>query len=262
MPETPQSLKESPSPSSDWPSTSRPSKSREKSAPRPSRARPTPARKESASSLRKHSKGKRLSRRDAILHRLGLTSEQVDSQPQIASMLRQCGLNPTRFIEVLSVDQDESSIKAVALWNSLSPHSRSAAGLEGLALAIGITPRRLWELYAGAALTQSREMVGIMIAESLPEIMKVTIKQAKTPKGFTSREHILKAARVLPVPKGSTTNINVGAQPAELESGSEDESGRTLESSDDALMKFSRAMGVKQLAAPVVDAEVDDEEDD
>ena len=100
-----------------------------------------------------------------------------------------------------------------------------------------------------------------MIAEALPKIMSVTLRQAKTPKGYTSREHILKAARVLPVPKGSTTNINVGGQQKELEDGVSD--GGTLEASDDFLMRASKAMNAKQLPAPVEDAEpIDDEEED
>ena len=145
--------------------------------------------------------------------------------------------------------------------------------MEGVSLAVGITPRRLWELYAGATMMQSRESVGVMIAEALPKIMAVTLRQAKTPKGYTSREHILKAARVLPVPKGSTTNINVGDK-KQLDDGDGEEGGvsdgGTLEASDDFLMRASKAMNAKQLPAStetvedaeIIDDEGDDENDD
>ena len=252
-----------------WPgsrNTSRPSKSRVKGSRPSSPKRPTRVKSGSAKNSGKGSRGPRRNRRDEVLRRLGLTSEQVDGQPQIAPLLRQCGLLPSRIIEVLRVDQDENSVKVTALWDTLTPHARSAAGLEGVSLAVGITPRRLWELYAGATMMQSRESVGVMIAEALPKIMAVTLRQAKTPKGFTSREHILKAARVLPVPKGSTTNINVGGQPKELEEGEGGVSdGGTLEASDDFLMRAAKAMNGKQLPASVptqVDDVIDDDEEE
>jgi len=199
-----------------------------------------------------------------VLRDLGLTSEQLASHAQIAPLVKQCGITPARIIEVLRGDQDENSIKVIALWDKLTPYSRSAAGLEGVALGVGIPPRRLWELYAGATMMQSRESVGVMIADALPAIMRVTIKQAKTKDGFTSREHILKAARVLPVPKGSTTNINVGGnnQSEQNELGDGGEEGAIIESADDFLMRASRAMGAKQLPAPTIEADVDESDDE
>jgi hypothetical protein len=200
------------------------------------------------------------------LRRLKVDVAALAAQPQIAPLLKQCGILPTRVIEVLRADQDDSSRAVVTLWDSLTPANRNLLGLEALAMAVDLTPRRLWELYAGATMTQSRESVGVMIADALPAIMRVTIKQAKTPKGFTSREHILKSARVLPVPKGSTTNINVGGPQGELESGDDDGPGGMLEGADDFLMRASRAMGVKALPAPaqpeIIDAEVEEETED
>jgi hypothetical protein len=201
------------------------------------------------------------------LRRLKIDVDALAAQPQIAPLLKQCGILPIRVIEVLRADQDDLAHAVVTLWDTLTPASRSILGLEALAMASGLTPRRLWELYAGATMMQSREAVGVMIADALPAIMRVTIKQAKTPKGFTSREHILKSARVLPVPKGSTTNINVGDRQGEISEGDEPEEGKgLLEGADDFLMRASRAMGVKALPATtqpeIIDAELDEEEDD
>jgi hypothetical protein len=178
-------------------------------------------------------------------------SAALAAQPQISPLLKQCGILPARVIEVLRADHEGESRAVVALWDGLTPANRNLVGLEALAVAAKLTPRRLWELYAGATMMQSRESVGVMIADALPSIIRVTIKQAKTAKGFTSREHILKSARVLPVPKGSTTNINVGGQQPELEGG-EQEQGGMLEGADDFLMRASRAMA-KSLPAPKID---------
>jgi len=252
---------ESPSVLNEWPSTSVQKKKRAQSYQRPSVSQRIPVKKENAGSFGKTSKTRAANRRDRVLHRLGLSADQVDGTPQITYQLSQCGLDPKRVMEVLRGDQDENSNKAVALWDTLNSYERTAVRLEGVALCIGITPRRLWELYAGATMMQSRESVGVMIAESLPSILKVTIKRAKLSKGgYSDREHIFKAARVLPVPKGSTTNINVGSQTSGLDDGDFDDGGSDLESSDDALMKFSEAMGTKQLPAPTIDAEDEYEE--
>jgi hypothetical protein len=210
-------------------------------------------------------------RRGKLLQRLGVNPEEIRAQANIYPLLKQCGILPARVIEVLRADhQGEASQAVVAKWDDLSSTDRSLLGpevLEVLAIAAGLTPRRIWEMYSGANLIQSRESVRNIIAESLPAIMKVTAKDAKKVKGFASREHIFKAARVLPVPEGSTTVINVGVpqQPA-LDDGDDDASGRMLEGADEQLMKFSRALGGRALPAPtkepeIIDAEVDEDEE-
>jgi hypothetical protein len=169
---------------------------------------------------------------------------------------------PSRLIEVLRADQDTESMKVVQLWDSMTTVNCSILGLEAIALGSGISPRRLWELYCGATMIQARESVAVQIAEGLPAIMRVTIKDAKKAKGFASRDHVYKAARVLPTPKGSTTNINMpGSQQQQLEDGNRgggDDDAGMLEPSDDFLMKTARAMNGKQLpatTAPTVEAE-------
>lgn len=188
----------------------------------------------------------------------------MNAQPQIAPLLKQCGILPARVIEVLRADEDEGSLAAVKLWDTLTPANRNLIGLEGLAMASGITPRRLWELYSGATMMQTRESIGVMIANSLPGIMAVTLKDAKTKKGHLSREHVFKSARVLPTPKGSVINIGV-PQAGELEPGDEPE-GKLLEPADEFMMRASRAMTAKALPEPkqpeIIDAEEVDDEDD
>jgi hypothetical protein len=199
-------------------------------------------------------------RRSELLRRLDIDEKELAAQPQIAPLLKQCGILPTRVIEVLRADTDPDSMKVVTLWDELTPANRSLLGLEPLALACGLTPRRLWEIYSGANMMQSRELVGNMILDSLPAIMRVTIKEAKKIKGYASREHIYKAARVLPTPKGSVINIGTPREQDELPDGDDDAPGGMLEGADDFLMRASRAMGVKALPAPaeILEPEVDE----
>lgn len=253
----------SPSPSNGWPTTS-PRKTKRGNASQPrSRRPPTAAKSGSGRSSGRPSGVKNRSRRSELLRRLKIDESELDAQPQIAPLLKQCGILPARVIEVLRADQDEISRSVVTLWDSLTPASRNLLGLEGLAVASGMSPRRLWELYNGANMMQSRESIGAMIADALPAIIQVTLKDAKTKKGFLSREHIFKAARVLPTPKGSVINIGVPQQQDEVEA---PEQGRMLDDADDFLLKASRAMQGKALPAPaepeILDAETVEESED
>lgn len=192
------------------------------------------------------------------MRRLKIDEKTLASQPQITPLLQQCGIQPARIIEVLRADSDDASLAAVAVWDQWTPANRNILGLEALAMAAGMSPRRLWELYSGANMMQSRELVGNMILNALPSIIAVTIKDAKRVKGLSSREHILKAARVLPTPKGSVINIGTPAAPDDEQ---EDEApGGMLADADNFLMKASRAMGPKQLPAPEI-LEPEDEEE-
>jgi hypothetical protein len=210
-------------------------------------------------------------RRSKLLQRLGVNPEELRAQPKIYPLLKQCGILAARVIEVLRADhQVEASQAVVAKWDDLSQANRSLLEpeiLEVLAMASGLTPRRLWELYSGANLEQSRESVGNIIADALPAIMRVTAKDAKKVKGFASREHIFKSARVLPTPKGSVINIGVPQQHEVGDGDDEDFEGGMLQSADDFILRASRAMnGGRVLSAPaiepeIIDAEVDEDEE-
>jgi len=249
-----------PDPLKDSPTATPRKKPKQKSGPRPYRLPHTPAKSEKCETLKRA--WLRLDRRGMLLARLGLTSEQVDGAVQVTSMFRRIGVKPERLIEVLQADSEPESVRLVAIWSQLTPAQRNILKLEGLALAGAMTPRRLWELYCGANMMQSREAVGAMICEALPSVMKKTVKLAQGGK-YQAMEHIYKAARVLPTPKGSVINIGV---PSGKDSDSEDRDeltdGRTMEGADDFLMRASRAMGAKQLPAPVIEAEDDEEEEE
>lgn len=248
-----------------WPTDSLPKANSTSRARRRSTLPRTPER---TGNLRSGKKGPR-NRRQELLSRLGVSTEQISIHPQISPLLKQCGIEVKRLVEVLQSDMDPDSMKFVQLWDSLKPPNRSLIGLEGLAIACGMTPRRLWELYCGATMIQSREFLGVQIAEALPHIMRVTIRDAKKVKGYASREHIYKAARVLPTPKGTVINLPGSPAQAQLpesvESINGEDTGMVLGSADDFLVRASKAMnGPKALAAPppVVVAESDEEIED
>lgn len=243
-----------------WPTTSRQPKKRASANPPRSAQRSTTATRGREKRSGRPSGTKNRNRRDELLRRLDIDPKSLAAQPQISPLLKQCGILPARVIEVLRADSDETSRAVVALWDSLTPANRNILGMEALAMAAHTTPRRLWEVYSGANMMQSRELVGNMILNALPSIMAVTIKEAKKAKGTFSREHVYKAARVLPTPKGSVINIGTKGDQNELEDG-DDEPGGMLEDADTFMMKSSRAMGPKQLPAPKAEILPPDEEE-
>lgn len=209
------------------------------------------------------------------MRKFSVTNEQIADSPQITPLLKRNGIRPKRFIEALRCDTEKESLAFVQFWDSLDEQQQKDISLEVAAFAAETTPRRIWELYRGAMLVQGKESVEVMLAESLAPIMRKTIRRARYGKSVIdydrkkvfidddkSQEIILKAARVLPTPKGSTTVINM---PRGLSEHSEDESetsGGDLESADDFLMRAGKAMHGKALPAPVViDAEVEEEEE-
>ena len=232
-----------------WPISSPPTN--EKSTSQRSSALPrTPKKRESVSGLRTISRGKHRNRRDEILRRLDVDPEALASQPQIAPLLRMNGIHPKRLVEVLRCDSNPESMTFVKAWDSLTPAGRHLAGLEAVAVSVGLLPRRLWELFAGAALVQSKESVAVMIAMSLPEVMAVTIKGAKKAKGLADREHLFKSARVLPTPKGSIVNVWPGKQESEELPDGDDTKG-DLESADGFVLGAAKAMLPAQKALPI-----------
>lgn len=195
-----------------------------------------------------------------------MEASALDSQPQIVPLLRQNGVRPERLVEVLRCDSEPESLKFVKLWDKLTLEMRKLAGLEAIAMGSGITPRRLWELFCGARLMQSREAVGFMIADAQPEIVRVTIKRAKQMKGVADREHFYKASGFLPTPKGSVTTVNVGQPQSQLEEKGLGEGGQgELESADEFMLSAAKVMQPKSLPPvpdPEPEAEPEDEDDE
>ena len=188
-----------------------------------------------------------LSAREVLMRKYGVSHEALAEAPQITPLLRQNGIKSSRLVEVLRCDTEPESLAFVQFWDSLTQTARHDIGLEVAALAASLTPRRLWELYHGATLMQAKESVAVMMAEALPAIMKRALSRAKTVKGDRDRERIMKAARILPTPKGSTTVIYPGLPPKESDEERDDQTSGDLESADDFLMKAAKAMHGKGL---------------
>jgi hypothetical protein len=198
-----------------------------------------------------------------VLRKLDVDAEALAAQPQIMPLLRLNGIRPERLVDVLRCDPSPASLEFVKKWDDLTPAQRRDAGIEAIAVSVGILPPDLWGMFGRAALIQANESVAALIALSLPDVIKATIKGAKTRKGLADREHLLKAARVLPTPKGSVTNILVpGAK--EAEEPEEEENKGDLEPADGFVLNAAKIMNpqkalVAHKALDEVDAELVEE---
>lgn len=254
------SSKESRLPSSAWPES--PARRSAKKNPPFSPRQRTRKRSENVSISGKRFKAN--SREEFLLLQYDIDPEVFGRTPKVFNRLRRNKVSNELLIETLRGDDDPDSIKFIVTWDSLSQVARKNLGIDAIAVAAGLTPRRLWEVFNGATMMQSREAVGLKIAMSLPAVFDVTIKNALKAKGIDDREHLYKVSGSLPTPKGATTNINVGQpKPAELTDG--DETKGDLEAADDFMLSASKVMNAKQLPAPkdnIPDAEFEEPEED
>jgi hypothetical protein len=86
----------------------------------------------------------------------------------------------------------------------------------------------------------------MMLAAGMPQVVARSMKQAKTAKGFADREWMLKAGKILPIPKGAQIaiqNNTAVVEPKELEP------GHTWKYPEDRLKEIVAVTNPKQLEA-------------
>jgi hypothetical protein len=201
--------------------------------------RHTRSRKKTTENLNVSSLGRR---KDELLRQLGINPALYIASPKITPQVRAAGVRMEELFDVLRCDSDPDSLKASQMFDRLTPRQRSLAGFEGIALACGLMPRRLWELYSGALLNQRGEISAVKVAMGIPRAIDRTIQNATTVRGIADRDHLYKMGRMFPTPKGSTTTINLGKPQDALPASEETEDLGDLEPADDFLLKTARAM--------------------
>jgi hypothetical protein len=235
--------------SRDWPTNSRQSESKP-AKPRLSVLPRTPKKKGNGSDLKMRSKGKHRNRRSEILRRLDVDEDALAAQTQIMPRLRRTGVKLEYFLEILRCDYNPQSATFLQAWDQLTSAAQRLVGIEAVGVSIGLLPRDLWALFSGAELVQSNEDTAVMVSIAVPGAMKQTIKGAMKAKGIADREHLYKIARVLPTPKGATTNINLGGKKESEELTEGDDTKGDLEPCDAQVLSFAKVMNPqKELVA-------------
>ena len=125
---------------------------------------------------------------------------EVDARPKtnLAWLLRKAGLGKTA-IEYLKFSKGEQARQIVELYHSLNATERKAVTIDYLILAAGADPPHIWgclneELYRVRGMEAS-----LLVCLALPDAMRVTVREARKAQGHSAREHLFKAAGILPV---------------------------------------------------------------
>jgi hypothetical protein len=162
-------------------------------------------------------------------------------------------------LAALECDDSDEAIAFMEVYRSFSEEERDTFSLEELFLLAGMTARRFGEVLMGALMQQGADASRLLISVAMPEVSEALIKAAteRTPildntgnlVGYSNPdmkavEIFGKISRMLPIPKGSKTIINVGNQ-----NDSEDEESAELEPMDDFLMEL-QTVTRNQLPAP------------
>ena len=92
-------------------------------------------------------------------------------------------------------------------YDGITQYERQKYTLDVLAQQAGISPRILIEAVAGEAFEQGVNVANLIAAHHLPEVVRESVKVAVTRKGVKDREMLMQHHGFLPVPKGTTINI-------------------------------------------------------
>ena len=82
----------------------------------------------------------KVSAREVLMRKYGVSHEALAEAPQITPLLRQNGIKSSRLVEVLRCDTEPESLAFVQFWDSLTQTARHDIGLEVAALAASLTP--------------------------------------------------------------------------------------------------------------------------
>lgn len=138
-----------------------------------------------------------------------------DSQLVIEPMLRSVKGGLDQCIEALRSHEDDDAQAFIRAWDHCTERQKSVLRVEDIAAAAGVSSIRLMEVTQTALYLYGSRQTQMMLAAGLPSIVAMSLKKAAQPSGYADREWMLKAAKILPVPKGSQTAIQINTSDAE-----------------------------------------------
>ena len=168
------------------------------------------------------------------------------TEPTVTPMLQSVEGGIDHCITVLRAHDDDDARAFIEMWDKCSKTDRMYLKLEDIAHAAGVGSLRLAEVCNTALFLYGNMQVQMMLAAGMPQVVARSMKQAKTAKGFADREWMLKAGKILPIPKGAQIAIQNNMpviEPKELES------GHTWKYPEDRLKEIVAVTNPKQLEA-------------
>ena len=202
-----------------------------------------PARDESNASLRRAAL-------ERLRNRWNLDNEDGEWEPQtepiITPMLQAVEGGIDHCITALRAHFDEDAHAFLEMYDKCSKTDRAHLRLEDIAHASGVGSLRLQEVIQTALFLYGDKQVQMMLAAGMSLVVARSLKQAKTAKGFADREWMLKAGKILPIPKGAQIAIQNNTAIVEKDT---PESGHQWKYPEDRLKEIVAVTNPKQLEA-------------
>ena len=131
---------------------------------------------------------------------LGVTPIDVSLVPRIEHLFRGLG-GKQKVFEYLAGSEEKEARAIVDLRAKVSPDQARVLPFEAFCVAAGVTTKRMIGLIQEEVFAQSRVAAAILKDSSIPDIVKVTVRQAKTIAGTQEKRMLLQSGGVLPLPK-------------------------------------------------------------
>jgi hypothetical protein len=169
-----------------------------------------------------------------------------EDEPAVSPMFRSVGID--RVIEALRAHDDADAASFIAAYDECSVTDRKHLPVEFIAFSSGIGSVRLLEIAQSALFLYGKMQTDMLMAAHIPAVVAQSLKMAKTPKGLHDREMMLKASKILPIPKGAQIGVWLN------ESGEKEEAPEKTtplwRTAEDRLREINDATDPKRLPSP------------
>jgi len=147
-----------------------------------------------------------MTKADAVWERLDVDPEAVNRHPKVTPLLIKSLGSIKEVIDCLRGSSEKDALELVRLWDSCKPNERKAVPFEGFCLAAKSTPKKMVGIIMQTMVEMSNTASELLLASAHTDVVRQTIKLAKTRKGHDERKIILQNRGVLPTPRNNVFN--------------------------------------------------------
>lgn len=165
-----------------------------------------------------------LRRQEIMVKTLGVTPAQLAAEPEIRPILKRARITPQKAADYLRMSEEPDARRFLAILDGLAAEPRRLLPLEAIAIASGISTKRLFELISGEVFVQSRFESALLAAAAHPTVVAKSIERAleapQTVKladgsekvvpaldGVSDRKMLHQQAGFLPMPKTQIVSL-------------------------------------------------------
>ena len=116
---------------------------------------------------------------------------------------------PVCPLELLQWSEDPEARRVLEKYLSVPESYRRLLPAEAYCCAAGVSPWRILEVVTGVAVRLGTQASAVLAAVWHPQVVEKTIEMALTDGGIADRNALHRATGFTPLPKGSTTIVNV-----------------------------------------------------